>query len=133
MKFPDLTPEEQTRRRKAAKAVIAKGGSMRQFASDIGVSTPGALKWLRTYEPDLHKMMTGDRLTATMPTHQVLVRLLLLKSVEGIRGGRPKLLRALNRSNTWCINFLNTWAPDGLDAAIADLMPEDDNGETGLN
>ena len=40
---------------------------------------------------------------------------------------------ALGVSPQRMLMFRKYWAPDGLDAAIADLMPDDDNGKYKLH
>ena len=118
------TEMEHARRRGIANTVIAASGTQADFAKALGLSPPAAFKWLRDHAPDLHRKLKGDRIK-TLDRHTVLVRLLLLKSVEGIRGAQGRLGHALGLSHAGISTFKQLWAPDGLDAAIADLMPED--------
>ena len=117
------TGMEHARRRGIAEAVIAAGGTQADLAWEMGMSGPGALKWLRRYAPDLHPKFRGNRIK-TRDGQTALVRLLLLQSVEGMPEMRVRMLAAMGLSPAWAHAFRKVWAPDGLDAAIADLWPE---------
>lgn len=127
MRREPISYSELQRRRKLALAVIENGGSQAELARQLGVTPAGGLKWLRTHAPDLHERFKGDRLSS-IDRHTALVRLLLLKSVEDFDGGMSRLARALKLTPAALSKFRALWAPDGLDAAIADLMPEDGEG-----
>jgi hypothetical protein len=108
-----------------ADAFIAKGASLSAFAREIGLTPAGALFWLRRHDPDRLAALVNGYNRTTMTAHQVLVRLLLLKSCEGISGAKSRLCGALGIKLSAMCEFRKRWAPDGLDAAIADLMPDD--------
>lgn len=108
-----------------ADQVIAEGGSLSSFARKIGITTPGALFWLRRNDPERLATLVGGSSRSKHSAHEVLVRLLLIKSCEGIVGAKGRLAKALGINLPTLCEFQKRWAPDGLDAAIADLMPED--------
>lgn len=120
-----LTPQEYRRRVAVARAVVAAGDPVAEFARRAGMKPAAATNWLSRNEPELHRALKGSGRSHCLSGHRALVRLLLIKSVHGIRGGQTRLARALGMSPNHLAVFKNQWAPDGLDAAIADLMPED--------
>lgn len=108
-----------------ADTLIADGGNLARYAKATGVSAKAALYWLRKHSPErLAQLSRGGRGSLGTSRHKALVRLLLIQSVEGIRGGKARLAKALGTSQQSLHSFVVRWAPDGLDAAIADLMPE---------
>ena len=125
MKRVPLCITEHERRRRVAETTLRHGGNMTEFAAAAGISVKAAFGWLKRHQPDLHRRLAMGPRGRQMKAHKALVRLLLIKSVEGFRGGEARLARALvlSRESLWA--FKKVWAPDGLDAAIADLMPED--------
>lgn len=120
-----LDPGEHNRRLRLARETLDLGGNGTQFARAAGLSIRSAIAWLRRNDTDLHRRLCTQPRGPRANTHQVLVRLLLLKSVEGFHGGRGRLADALGISRAAISFFEKKWAPDGLDAAIADLMPDD--------
>lgn len=115
---------ERRERFKQADRVIAKGGNLRQFARVVGISPPGALKWLRRYDPDRLARLVEAPHPGSLTPHDALVRLLWLKATEGT-GQRRRVCQALGISEQTLWMTRKLWAPDGLDAAIADLMPDE--------
>lgn len=113
------------RRLRLARAILEDGGNLTTLARRCGVSLKSAHLFLKRHDPGLlRNIATGPRGRA-LSAHQALVRLLLLKSVEGFVGGERKLANALGLTREALYAFRRKWAPDGLDAAIADLLPED--------
>ncbi len=110
-------------REAVADAVIASGGNMTRFAEAIGLTPAGASKWLRGTSPDRLAALVRGRGRDELDPHVALCRLLLISSVAEIRGGRRRLARALGMTPAGLSIFESTWAPDSLEAAIADLMP----------
>jgi hypothetical protein len=120
-------PISQPKRRLAiADEVIARQGNMTEFAEAIGLSPAGALKWLRGNAPDRLADLVSGRKRSELSPHAVLVRLLWLKALEGQKGWLARVCRVTGVSQTRMHQIRKTWAPDGLDAAIADLMPSDE-------
>lgn len=120
-----LDIETRRMRFRTADTFIAKGRSLSAFAREIGLTPAGALFWLRRNDPDRLAALVGGVNRTTVEPHAVLVRLLLLKSCEGIHGAKGRMAKALGVKLSALCEFRKRWAPDGLDAAIADLMPED--------
>lgn len=107
-----------------ADQVIADGGSLSSFARKVGITTAGALFWLRRNDPERLATLVGGSSRSKHSAHEALVRLLLIKSCEGIAGAKGRMAKALGVSVPTLCQFQKRWAPDGLDAAIEDLMPE---------
>ena len=120
------TPRTVSQQRFAeADRAIKDRVSLSEYARRVGLSTAGALFWLRRHDPDRLAEIVGGSTRSKHSAHEVLVRLLLIKSCDGISGAKTRLANALGlRLSTLC-EFQKRWAPDGLDAAIDDLMPED--------
>lgn len=117
---------EKDRRLRLAAAAAAAGGNATTFAHDAGLKPAAAANWLAENDADLHRQLTRNGRGFTADRHQALVTLLLLKSVEEFRGGQKRLARALGVTSAALWQVRNRWAPDGLDVAIADLMPDGD-------
>lgn len=107
-----------------AEAAIRDGCNLTRFAKRAGMKKVAAAKWLRDHAPDLHERM---RHALDEPScHAVLVRLLLTRVAAEFAGGRSRLSRALSVSRESVSMFGKRWAPDGMEAAILDLWPGDD-------
>lgn len=113
------------RRLLLARSILEGGGNLTTLARRCGVSLKSVHLFLKRHDPDLLRKIAGGPRGRAMSAHQALVRLLLLKSVEGFVGGEGKLANALGLTREALYAFRRKWAPDGLDAAISDLMPED--------
>jgi hypothetical protein len=124
---------EKNRRLRLAAAAAAAGGNATTFGHDAGLSPAAAANWLSEHDADLHRYLTRNGRGRSADRHQALVTLLLLKSVEGFRGGQKRLARALGVTSAALCQVRKRWAPDGLDAGIANLMPDDDGMVKPLN
>lgn len=129
MSGASVIQEERDRRLKAAREVAREGGNAKHFSIRAGLKPSAGANWLRKNAPDLHATLTAAGRGRTLSQREALVRLLLLKSVEGIRGGQGRLAKALGLTPIYLATFKAAWAPDGLDAAISDLMPDAGNGK----
>lgn len=127
MKRPAISEMEHSRRRRLAEAIIRNGGSQAEFARQLGFTPPAALRWLRRYAPDLHVRFLGDRMSG-IDRHTALVRLLLVREAKRHRGWMAICGRAFGLTPQALATFVNHWAPDGIDAAIEDLMTDDGGG-----
>lgn len=114
---------EKDRRLRLAAAAVAAGGNATTFAHDAGLKPSAAANWLADNDEALHRHLTRNGRGCSADRHQALVTLLLLKSVEEFKGGQTRLARALRVTPSALSQVRKRWAPDGLDAAIADLMP----------
>lgn len=120
-----LCEVEHRRRTRIAEEELARGGNLTSYAATAGISLKAAFGFLRTHHPELHRRLAMGPRGRQVSGHQALVRLLLIKSVAEFRGGRARLAGALGLTRAALSAFERTWAPDGLDAAIDDLMPEE--------
>lgn len=127
-----LSKDEHKQRKLVAARIVAQHGNLSRFAEAVGISKPAALVWLRRHEPGLLAELCNGRAKNAITPHQALVRLLWLKAVQDNRGHLTRVCRALGVSTQRMLMFRKYWAPDGIDAAIADLMPHDDNGKSGI-
>lgn len=128
-----MCPRAQRRGRIAlARLVIAEGGNLTRYARLLGISTPGALFWLRRHANDLVPMLADGRGRHETPIDEALFRLVLMRAVEDIPGGLTRLSEATGMRVSMLVEFRKRWAPDGLDAAIADLWPGEANGKYAL-
>jgi hypothetical protein len=119
------TPQSVRQQRfRIADETIARGGNMTEFAEAAGISPPAALKWLRRHAPERLSALVDGRQRSAMDRHTVLVRLLWLKALEGQKGWLDRVCRVTGVSQTRLHQIRRAWAPDGLDAAIDDLMPD---------
>lgn len=121
-----LNGKERLARLRLARAVLDDGGNLTEFARRAGLKLSNAHHWLKRNDADLLRSLAGGPRGKQYDYHAALVRLLLIQSVDGIRGGRVRLAKALGVTPACLSMFVKTWAPDGLDAAIADLMPIDE-------
>ena len=122
-----LSGKERAARRALAHQVLAEGGTITEFAKRAGLKLTAAWRWLDRCEPKLREELGAGPRGKRIDGHMALVRLLLIQSVIDFRGGRSRLARALGMTPANLSAFQRTWAPDGLDAAIADLMPDEDD------
>ena len=121
-----LSEAEHARRRQIADDVILEGGNQVEFARRAGLEHINAHQWLRRHEPDRKRQLAGRR-GRPVELREALIRLLLLKSVEAEGDGVKRIAKVLGVSPAGLYAFVTRWAPDGLDAAIADLMPDDED------
>lgn len=119
-------PAEIRRRKALARSIAKRGGNMAEYARTVGVSPAGALKWLRAHAPHEHQLLVSGPRSKFTP-EQTLARLLLFKVHKEMRM-LGRLAKAFGCSQQALSQFVAHYAPDGLDAAIADLWPEDAHG-----
>jgi hypothetical protein len=107
-----------------ADQIIATGGNLSRFAEAIGVAPCTALKYLRAHDPERLAALVSGRGLNQLDVHTATCRLLLVRSFVGIRGGHGRLAKALGISSAALSCFVKTWAPDGIDQALDDLLPD---------
>lgn len=112
-------PEQQFRLR-TAREIAAAGGSVDYCARRWQVGPAQARAWLRLYCPDFPVAHTPGR--RQIPDALALERLRAIR--HGLANGcsKQRLATDLGYSSAAALRrFIQTQAPDGLDAAIADL------------
>lgn len=91
-------------------AAIAAGDGLVGFARRIDVTPAGALKWVKKYHPGKHAELIDAKVRG-FDDHKALVRLLLIKSVQGVPHGMTRLAGALKLNPESLYNFVRRWAP----------------------
>ena len=125
-----ITDSERARRIRIAQEVELAGGNGTEFGRRAGLQAAAAIKWLQRNAPDLHRQLTSQGRGPTADLDATLARLRQIQAVAHIKGGRARLAKALGISHAALSRFERIWAPDGIDAAIADLADLPENGES---
>jgi hypothetical protein len=118
-----LSEIEQHRRKLAAENVALKSGSLTDLARELGLKPANAANWLRRFDPKLHRRLKGQP-GRKLDTPVVLQRLIAIREARKVRFGMRDLARSMGWTAQRLCVYAQRWAPDGLDQAIADLMPD---------
>ncbi|MEL7111222.1 MAG: hypothetical protein AAGL99_18350, partial [Pseudomonadota bacterium] len=101
-----------------AREVYAEGGSISEFARRVNINTSWATAWLRNNDADLHKDFLDQRHPITLDTNARIARLMSVKIGQEMGLSIASIARHLNMRRTALCNWLETWAPDGIDDAL---------------
>lgn len=112
-------------RLKIARDVIEAGGDLQAFCTRANIKKSAACNWLGDHAPDLRDKLSANAVYG-MSRHQALVKLLLIRVASEVWGGQTRLSKSLGTTRNALHEHAKRWAPDGIEAAIADLWPGDD-------
>lgn len=123
------SPEWQERRRLVGWQVAEECKSISEFARRLGIQPQSAIKWLKNHDTDLHRalkdavghnVLTRDQRLERLRTYKAAIDAGLSHTKASMKCGVSQ-----NRMRIW----LRTWAPHGVEAAIADEQYDDDELE----
>ena len=113
-----VSDDAKAKRLKLAKQVLAEGGSISEFARRAKINTSWATTWLRENHDELHKKFLDQTHPNTLPANARIARLMAVKIGLEMGLSIAQLARELNMRRTPLLNWLATWAPDGIDDAL---------------
>lgn len=107
-----------------AKIVLEEGGSISEFARRVGINTSWATVWLRQNDEGLHRQFLDQRHPITLDPPRRVARLMAVKVGLEMDLSLGVIARRLGMKRNALVNWLETWAPDGIDDAL-ELEAED--------
>ena len=116
----ELNAAENARRIWIARAVVTERGGTALFAERAGLKHSNACQWLRRHAPEEYRQLRRGRGPQASPG-ATLARLKAIREASHTRGGRKQLAYTLGVTQAALAMCVKRHAPDGIDAAIADL------------
>lgn len=104
------------KRLRIAREILAEGGSLKDFAERIGISTTGVIKYLDLHSPSTRRALADNHRGNSMHPIRVLERLRIIHASRSLRHAASKI--GINHSAVF--TFVKRYAPDGIEDALAD-------------
>lgn len=102
-------------RKRIAMQVVSECGNIQMVAERWGVTNPAARKQLMKRWPSIYEALRSGRPRHQLHPHRVLHRL----RVTARHGNQGRAAKELGIDRMALRQFLNRYAPDGLDEALA--------------